>query len=325
MKRQLCIALIAGMLLVGAERSQAAILFSDNFSTSTLNSATPAAPTATSTNYQVLSSKDARGSSIGAGSLDLAMGNTSSGFAEVQALFASAPVALTQSGDYIEAKVEFTSAGINLAGNSTLNVALLNSGGTPPVPGTELNNGQLDDAGVFTSGGAAGWQGYVGRIGVVGGASSQLFTRPAQGDKGTAEVQDVLFNNAGGGAFDNPSGTTIQGGGAGATLTNGTPYTLLLRATYDADTALVSLDYTLADANGTIDALTGTTDLATTTATAFDAFAIGFRGTDSMGPYSLNMSSLEISTNVAAIPEPGTLCLLIPLAAMVVGGRRGTR
>jgi hypothetical protein len=310
-------------MLMSTGETRAAIIFSDDFSTSTLNAAAPAAPTATSTNYQVLSSKDARGSSIAAGSLNLAMGNTSSGFAEMQSLFAGAPVALTQTADYIEARVGFTSTGINLDGNSTLNIALLNSGGAGPVPGEQLNNGQLDDnPGTFATGNAAGWQGFVGRVGIVGGASSQIFTRPAQVGETSNEAQDALFTNAGGGAFDNPSGDTIQSGGAGATLTNGTAYTLSLRATYDAGASLVTVDYNLSDLNGTIDSLSGTTTVATTVATAFDAFAIGYRGTGSVGPFSLNINSLDIDTNVAVVPEPATLCLLIPAAAMCAVRRR---
>jgi hypothetical protein len=309
MIRQLLCTLIAGAILVsGPVGSEAAIIFSDNFATSTLNSAAPAAPTASSTNYQVLSTKDATASSIGAGSLNLAMVNTSSGFNELQALFAASPVALTQTGHSVTARVGFTSTGLNSLGNGTLNVGLFNSGGAGPVPGTQLNNSQLDDAGVFTTGNAAGWQGYVGRIGRVGGAGSQLYTRPAQVGETSAEAQDALFNNAGGGAFDNPTAMVIQSGGAGGTLTNGTAYTLSLTATYDAGTSLVTLDYLLTDANGTIDALTGTTTLATTLATAFDAFSIGYRGTDSIGPFSLNLTSLEIDTNV--IPEPATFGLL---------------
>jgi hypothetical protein len=323
MRKWFCTLVTGGVLAGAVSVADAAIIFSDNFSTSTLNSATPAAPTASSTNYQVLSTKDATASSIGAGSLNLVMANTSSGFNELQALFTNSPVALTQTGHYIEAKVGFTSAGLNQVGNSTLNVSLLNSGGAGPVPGTQLNNNQLDDnPGSFATGNAAGWQGYVGRVGRVGGASSQIFTRPAQVGETSNEAQDALFTNAGGGAFDNPSGTMIQGGGAGGTLSNATAYTLSLRATYDAGTSLVTLQYTLAGGSGTIDSLSGTTTLATTLATAFDAFSIGYRGTDSVGPFSLNLSSLEIDTNV--IPEPTTAGLL-GMFGLVVSLRRNRR
>jgi hypothetical protein len=322
MRNWFCIAVLGGIMISAATLAQAAIIFSDSFSTSTLNSATPASPTASSTNYQVLSTKDATASSIGAGSLNLAMANTSSGFAEIQALFVASPVTLTQTGDYIEARVAFTGAGLNQTGNSTLNIALLNSDGDGPVPGTQLNNSQLDDVGVFTTGNAAGWFGYVGRVGRVGGASSQIFTRPAQVGETTAEAQDALFNNAGGGAFDNPTGATVQGGGAGGTLTSGAAYTLSLRATYDAGTGLVTVNYALAGTSGTIDSLSGTTTLATTLATAFDAISIGYRGTDSVGPFSLNLSSLEIDTNVVVVPEPTSVALLTMVGGATLLCRR---
>ena len=73
-----------------------------------------------------------RGLAIGAGSLNLKMVNTSSGFAEVEALFKSSPVALTQTGDYVEATMVFAPTGLNLLGNSTLNMGLYNSGGAGP-------------------------------------------------------------------------------------------------------------------------------------------------------------------------------------------------
>ena len=304
-----------------ATKAEAALILSDTFGTSTLNSAAPAAPTAISTNYEVLSTKDATASSIAAGSLKLTMANTSSGFAEVEALIAASPIVLAQTGDYVEVTVDFVPTGVNVLGNSTLNIGLFNSGGAPPVPGTSLNNGQLDDAGIFTTGNAAGWFGYVSRIGRVLGAASQIFTRPAQVGETTAEAQDGLFNNAGGGAFDNPTGTVLQSGGAGATLVNGTSYTLQLRVTYDAGTTFATTSYSLSNVGGPLDSLSGVSGATTTLATAFDAIALGFRGTDSVGPYSLDISSVKVETNVEIVPEPIT-CTLLGIGLMFVGGRR---
>jgi hypothetical protein len=289
----------AAATLAMAPVSQAATVFSDTFATSTLNSAAPAEPTATSTNYQVLSTKNATGSSIAPGSLQLNMGTTTSGFAEVQALFAGAPVNLPSAGDFIKLTATFTAAGLN----NTLNVGLYNSGGSAPIPGTSLNNAQLDDdPGTLNTGGAAGWLGYAARIPVEGSASV-IFTRPAQVGETSNEAQDVLFSNAGGGAFDNPAGTTVASGGTGETLAADTLYTLVYTITNNGGGGLdmsVDLNNGLATVGGTH---------AAPLTTGFDAFALGYRGSTNVAPgHSLNVSSLVIESNV--VPEPASLGLL---------------
>lgn len=310
-KLQLAVAgAVLGTLCAG-QAADAAVVFSDNFSTSTLNSSSPAAPTATSTNYQVLSTKNATGSSIAPGSLQLNMTNTSSGFAEMQALFASSPVALSSSGDYVQLTMTFVPTGVNLFGNSTFNAGLYNSGGSGPVPGEQLNNGQLDDNPFSTppaahaTGGAAGWQGYVSRIGVPTGATTQIFTRPAQVGETTNEAQDTLFNNAGTGAFDSPSGTGVVSSGTSVAFSPGTTYTFTTRITNNG--AGLDVMYDLSDGSGSLSTLTGTDGAPATT--AFDALAFGFRGTDGTGPYTIDVSSIAVESNVV-IPEPASLALL---------------
>jgi hypothetical protein len=80
-----------GISLAGQAAHGAAVL-TDTFATSTLNAASPGAPTSSSTNYAVLSSKNATTSSIAASDLKIGMGSTSSGFVETQALFRSTPL-----------------------------------------------------------------------------------------------------------------------------------------------------------------------------------------------------------------------------------------
>lgn len=326
MKLGMWVPLLICLAFFGANLAEGATIFSDDFSTSTLNSAAPAAPTATSTNYEVLSTKNATGSSLASGSLQLNMGNTSSGFAELEALFASSPVALTQTGDYVEVIVQFVPTSINLAtSTSTLNIGMYNSNGAGPVPGGNMNNSQLDDnPGSNPTGNAAGWEGYVGRIGATTAASSQIYTRPSQVGETSNEAQDGLFNNAGGGAYDNPSGASVQTGGLGADLVNATAYTLSLKATYDAGTNFVTMAYQISDTNGTIDSVSGPTDLTTTIATSFDALAIGIRGTGSTGPYILDIRSIVVDSNVPVVPEPATVSLLVlGLVGLAVGRRKG--
>ena len=322
--------LVAGLttvaLVASAGRSTAAVIFADSFGTSTMNAAAPAAPTASSTNYQVLSSGNATSSSIAPASLQLNTANTSSRFSELQALFAAAPVALSQTGDFVELRVRFTAQALNSAASGTLNFGIYDSNGSAPVPGTQLNNSQMSNASsTHTSGFAADWTGYVGRIGLPGGVSSQLYTRPVQTSPATNEVQDALFNGAGSGAYK-VLGTTIQTGGGGAALANQTDYLLVYRAQYDAGAATMDVSYVLSDANGTIDSLTGTASGAGVITTSFDALAIGYRATGSIGPFSLNIRSIEVEAQVGVIPEPtGTMLLVVALASGAVAHHRTRR
>ena len=313
-----CAAVVGAM--AAAPTAPAAVVFSDTFETSTLNSASPAAPTANSTDYAVASSKDATGSSIAPGNLKLTMVSTTSGFNEVQARFAASPIVLGAEGDFVQLTATFTTTNINTAGNSTLLMGLYDSNGTTPVPGGGLASSGLNATDTtYASGFAAGWQGYVGRIGVPGNASSQLITRPAQTDT-TNESQDLLFNNAGTGAFDNPGGTTIAGSATadGATLANA-PYRLELRATRNADGTLTLLQnlYDATTGGNLLYSRTGTTSETSTLTTEFDALAIGYREVVS-GPNALDFSSISVESN---IPEPGSLAL-ISLGGLLLARRR---
>jgi hypothetical protein len=83
--------------------------FSDNFTTSTLGSATPAAPTPTGSSYELLSSKTwTPPPSINTNHLIFGIPSTISGCVEVQALFTNAPVMLVSNGDTITLTVTFT-------------------------------------------------------------------------------------------------------------------------------------------------------------------------------------------------------------------------
>lgn len=298
---------------------EGATVFSDTFGTSSLNSATPSGPTATSTDYQILATKATSTSAIEPGNLQLKLNaTTSSGLMETQALFAATPVTLGAAGDYVQLQATFTATAGILAGGtgSSLNVGLYDSGGAGPVPGGALAASGLSTAteSPYDTGNAAGWQGYVGRI-VATTGTSQMFTRPIQdGPDTSSESQDALFNNVGGGAFDDPGGTAIGSNSAfDSTLTAGDVYTLTFRLTRDGDGNLV-VNHNLYAGAGTggasLFAQTGTTDVATTLTTEFDALALGFRFAESSGVVpEMDLSLLEVTSNVA-VPEPAALSVL---------------
>lgn len=226
--------LLAATSLVRAET----VIFDEGFAGSTVMSTNPAAPTATSTDYAVMSSKNASGSSLL--NLNLSSG-TSAGFGEIQALFTTNPVTLGVN-EWIS--LEMTFKGTYLldkddGATQTLNVGLYNSGGSYPVPGGQMANAGMGSGTSFVSGYAQNWEGYMGRIGNLnGGNSSQILTRESQTDT-TDENQDVLFNNSGTGAYDNPTGQGVASG-ANINLTDATDYTLVLTVLNDGSNIQVS-------------------------------------------------------------------------------------
>jgi hypothetical protein len=295
-------------------------VFNEGFSGSTVASATPAAPTLASTDYAVLSSKNATGSSISS-TLDLTIPGTSAGFAEMQALFTTSPVTLDV-GEFVQLQMTFQPT-LLLDNNDgtrtqTINVGLYNSGGVYPVPGGQMANGGMGGGTSFVTGSAQNWQGYVGRVGNLnGGNSSQIFTRDPQADT-TDENQDVLFNNSGTGAFDNPTGTGVAGSGDQINLTDGQDYTLTLNISYDGSGVTVAQNIFEGVGTGGLNVYSLAGDH-TAGYTTFDALGFGYRGSAG-STINMSLSALEITTGV--VPEPSTFAFLGLGGLALLGFRR---
>ncbi len=274
--------------------------FSDNFSHgSTTNqiSAPGGTPTASSTSYDLASTKNAlTGNFIQPNDLRLALAAaTSSGFVEYQALFATNPVSLNVVGDYVEIDVVFVNSSNTLfsgtATGSSLDIGLYNSGSTfgtitnYPVPFAALGNSGLTTSGnsPFATGNCEPWQGYFGQI--LSNSAPQIISRPVQnGTATTSANQDLLGTGAGGGLFSNPGGTTLfKGAAVPLTIPPTGPCTLTLRVTMSAAQTLTVSNtlYQGAGTSGTIiysqitPGLTGSSNIAS----AFDGLGIGVRST----------------------------------------------
>jgi hypothetical protein len=322
------------MLCLLPAAASADTVFSDNFSSSTLNGAN-FTPTAGSTSYQITASKNTgTDSTMGSGALRLSLDTaTTSGFLEAQALFASAPITLASVGDAISLQFTFTAANIlkdGTSGNgSWLCFGLYNSGGTAP-----LANGPLKNSGLTTtasnpnsSGGVSLWQGYNTRIGS-NTVNATMYTRPTQTLADTSsQNQDLIGSNWGGGAYDTPTGQTL----------GTTPSTVLLT---DGQQATVTFTLTLSQATElTLNARvysgvgTGGTQLFTQTATAtganfltssFDGLAIGYRQSGPSADPALTINSLQVDTSL--VPEPATATLAgLGLLGLLMGHRRSRR
>jgi PEP-CTERM motif len=330
---QIVIAVLAfGLTSPMAVMAQTTV-FNDTFNSgSTVQSATPAAPTANSTAYEWFQQGAAPATpTIAPGDLHLAGRTTSSSISEVEALFTTTPVALTTVGDYIDLTVVFTDTqNIWPAGTpSTLNIGLFNSGGSLPTQGVRL------DASGSGTGGAVGWVGYAGRIS--GTNASSIYTRPAQGAGSTNpnQSQDVLFNGASGSStYNNPVGTALSGlGFTGGTnqylggLTGGSTYTLdyqiLLSAAGTLTISNVLYSGNSVNPANILYSEIGMASGAIDVTNSFDALALGWRFNSTSAANSIDVSSINVNVlNQVIVPEPGTVVLLGGGALMAVLLRR---
>jgi hypothetical protein len=286
-------------------------VFSDNFSSSTINVA-PTPPTSSSTTWEIAATKNATAATIvGTGDLKLTLNSaTTSGFLEAQALFTTTPVTLASAGDYIRLSYTFTdTANILTTGASQLYAGLYNSGGSAPTNGL-ANAGLTATAGsIYATGGAQLWQGYNGRIGYVTNASA-IYTRPQQNGAGTTSANQSLLGNTGGGSYVNPTGANLVSATGGAALTTGSIYTDVLVFTYNGSGLVVSnILYSGAGMGGSV-VYSQTATAAIPLTLSFDGLAIGTRynGATSANPI-MDVSLVTVDALIQPIPEPSIVAL----------------
>jgi hypothetical protein len=311
-KAKITAVLALATLACSASTARAVTVFNDTFATSTLNDAAPAAPTATSTDYAVVSSKNATSSTIAAGSLKPRIGTTSSGLNEVQARFRSSPITLAADNDFIEMSATFVPTGLLYTAantSATLGFGLYNTHGVTPIAGGALNNGLLGNDTTYVTGGAAGWDGYATKFRVANNA--EIYTRAAQSGATNAN-QDLVFRSGVTGGFNTPPASQLAAGTPAGQLTDGSTYTYTLKIAVTPG-GVGTLDitqnlYSGVDTTGAnLLTHTATTSVEQTIATAFDGLAFGYRATnDTTLPateHSLNISRITIDTNVAVPVE----------------------
>jgi pectin methylesterase-like acyl-CoA thioesterase len=287
---------VIGSLFCSASATRAATILADNFSTSTLNSASPAAPTTSSTAYHLFSSKSWNPTpTIGANDLKFGIGATTSGHIEAHALFSATPVALTNVGDYLELSVTFLNTSGLFVTNGHVGIGLYNSGGVAPIAGGMNSTAVSGTAGV--TGGAQGWQGYVARLAYNAG-THRIATRPAQTST-TGNNQDLVTEGSGSQSYTgavslvNSTSTLVQS--AGQQFTKTLRYTLTAASTLQIDSKL----YSGADTNGTL--LVSQTASATGAnflTNSFDALAIGWRITAGGVITLIDIQSLTVTTSL---------------------------
>ena len=319
----------AGVFLTTGNAHAQTTVFSDNFGNgSTLNSGN--APTSNSTSYDLASGKAEQfPATISTGSLNFSMFQTTSGVMEAQALFTTAPVVLTNTGDTLNLQVNFTDViGIIDGGgtdskSSQLAFGLYSSGGVAPLTtlaGTATSPPSGGSQGIMsnsftnaTTGGAAGWQGYFAQYfegGPNGSESPQIDTRPAQ--TGPSNTNQELLGNGGSGSsqFENPKGSVLQSiTNTQALLTDGSDYTedfsieLTAPETYTITTNLYPGSATSGSALFSITA-TGVTG--TEYVNGFDGLAFGWRETSDVTYSQINVNSISVTLSSSPVTPSST-------------------
>jgi autotransporter-associated beta strand protein len=327
MKRNLLGSLVAAGFLATPLASVADTFFTDDFSHgSTLNgSSIPGgSPAASYTSYDVAATKaTTQSNSIAPGLLRLGLnGATSSGFWEVQALFTNNAIPLTYPGDYVDLAVVFTNRvgtngqpGLFSGTASALYIGLYNSGGSPtnlipPVAGGLADSG-LSTAGnsTYATNNCANWAGYIGRI--FSGAASSIITRPVQNGTGTTSAnQDLIGNNVGGGAFNNPAASGLVTSAVQSFTVGVGPYTVQMRITLDpagsGNLIISNALYSGADTSGTA-LITNSVSTTNKIAVGFDGLAIGALNKVANYDPLMDVSSITITGQSTPVTGPPTI------------------
>ena len=276
--------------------AHAATVFSDNFSTSTLNSLSPAAPTTNSTAYHLFSSKSYSPTpTISVNGLKFGIASTSSGHIETHALFTTTPIALTNVNDFIELTVTFTNTVGLFTTNCHIGLGMYNSGGVAPIAGGMQSTAVSGTTGV--TGGAQGWQGYVARFAYSGG-SHRIATRPAQTIT-TGNNQDLVTEGSSSQSYT--SGVNLSTAASTFTQSAGSQLTKTLRYTLSAANSLLieSRLYSGSDTNGPLLVSQSVTASGANFLTnSFDALCVGWRfASTNFGGSVMDIESITVNTS----------------------------
>ena len=312
--KKLSLSILVSTLAVSLRVQAQTTIFNDNFNngSTTNGTSTPGGTaTASSTSYDIASSKDGRTCTIGSGLFRMKLGGgTTAGYIEAQAIFASTPVQLVNVGDSITLTLSFTNTAntLLLGGNGSLISAGLFYSGSPSVPPLGVSpwlvNAGLGNVTTFTNGFCQNWQGYATML-ASNTLTSKIYTRTNQGAVINAN-QDLLFSGQGTGLYNTPGGTQIGANfTAGPTLAAGAKYTMSFTILLAAANQ-VAVTNSLFDANGnlvcTYGGLTSGGASYMNNGNYFDGLAIGLANKGTSFNPQADFSQITVTKNVYAAP-----------------------
>lgn len=270
--------------------------FSTGFASDTLHSGTPAI-TPTSTNWHVMSSKNATATSVGAATgLDLTMTYTSSGIVDSAARFTETPVGIPSVGDRLTLRVSLETTNVR-----TLGIGLYQSGGTAPHTGLD-DGGLTNGSSALATGGTQTWDGYRFHLDT-NGPTLAVEGRPAQ--PGTTNISQSVI--APGTSSSAPTVVPVASSAANGFLwTDGQDYTLTLTFTRTG-AGDFNVDATIHGGTDTeAPALAGIQTTAAAPSGGFDAIAIGYRNRDSATLSHVVIQHVEVTSTepVVSVSDP---------------------
>jgi hypothetical protein len=264
-------------------------VFSTTFGSDTIHSASPAI-TPTATNWHVMSSKNATGSSVGGASgLDLTMTTTSSGVIDSPALFSGTPVAIPNLGERLRLRMTLQTTNVRALG-----IGLFHSAASSPY--STLDNGQLSGASsTEATGGTQVWNGYRCHLDQALGAGPTLAIegRPTQPGTTNASQSVIAPGTSSSAPTIVPLAKTIA---SGFSWNDGSTYTLTFSVVRGEADALDLHATVHSGADTTASPLAETHAVTTETALAysFDALAVGFRNRDSGSVPHVHVSAVAV-------------------------------
>ncbi len=304
----------------------AGYVFSTDFSTNTIHAVSPLL-TASTTNWYVMSAKNATTSSVGddpatngvieTRPLDLTMPLTTSGIVESAAFFAASPKTLAALGDVLRARMVFRPTNVKNVG-----LGLFKSGGVPPYTGL-INSQLISTSTTFATGGTQNWLGYRAVV-TTATATANLEARPAQNGLSNTS-QTLIVPGTGSSAPTIISIGSIPASAGSVTFTDGQTYTLTVTLTRASETAF-TLACTVHAGTDTAAAALFSTSATTTTAgtlpadvtNAFDALGIGYRNAGGASVSHLTVTSLRV--DYEPVPVPDAYSALIAASGLSLAG-----
>ncbi len=290
--------------------------FNDTFvNGSTVDSATPAAPTTNSASYEIISSKGwnptASVTSLG---LKFGIASSASGTTEAEAMFATNPITLTSNSDYVTLSIVFKDvSGPLTAGAGFLGIGLYNTGASTNYPVPSGLNGTATTSNTGNAlNNAVLWEGYFGLLSYSGGNDS-LNTRPIQTTSTTDAGQDVCTTGSGSESFQYPKGS-----GIGSTvlsslvLSSNTEYTEVFTIAL-TNASMLGITNSIYEGTDTTAAplaqYNGTASGSTFLTSGFNALAFGLnsKSTNAVTGNVLDLVSINISgqsTTIMGPPNP---------------------
>ena len=274
--------------------------FSDNFTGgSTVNAATPLAPTLHSASYEYIGSlAQYPPASVSANDLRYGITNAGSGtIVNIQALFTTTPVALSQPGDYIQLTIVYTNlSGIWAGGTGTgeVGTGLYNSGGVYPMGGGFTTEGTGN-----ASGGVQDWQGYETDVSdTTSSLHYEIFSRPSNSGNAGSGNQDLVTQGSSTKSFNGAVAIGTANTTSLVPASTNIVYTNVLTITLIAPSQL-AITNNLYTAAGLLTTIGGTNSSAAYTTAAFDGLAMGF--------YKKNDISLSNVIDIASVTVAGSV------------------